>query len=132
MQAIVAAGESPSAGRWIAGTDTALSALLGFQLGCDARSADQGAFTYPGLGRPTPNALATQQAVWGAAQHAFPLGPVTFGPPRPLCTARPHHDHHPATSADVVPAAEAVAATPAVHGLSSHRGLVRSRTRALG
>ena len=115
VQAIVAAGESPSAGRWISGTHTALSALLSFQLGCDAPVADRGAFTYPG-GGPTPNALATQQAVWGAAQHAFPLGPITFGAtPDPCAPPVPTTTTTQATS-PVVPVAEAVAATPAFTG----------------
>ena len=59
------------------GADDPVTALLSFQLGCDQPAADQGAFTYPDSGG-APNALATEQGVWGAAEAAFPLGPVTF------------------------------------------------------
>ena len=91
LQAIVAAGESPTAGRWLAGTNTALSALLAFQIGCDAVVANRGAFTYPGEGTG-PNALATQQAVWGAIPALVParpwppsVPPLTPAPRRSRC-----------------------------------------------
>ena len=115
VQAIVAAGESPSGGRWVEGTHTALGALLAFQIGCDAVAADRGAFTYPG--GDGPNALATEQAVWGASLHAFPLGAVSFGatpdpcaPPAPTTTTRSRGPvAEPA-------AAEAVSVTPTFTG----------------
>ena len=93
LQAIVAGGGSPTAGEWVEGSNTALSALLAFQLGCDAPAADRGAFTYPGTD-DAANALATEQGTWGASLHAFPLGAVTFGPAAdPCAVVGAHHDH---------------------------------------
>ena len=115
IQAIVAGGQSPTAGVWVQGTNTALSALLAFQLGCDAPAANRGAFIYPG-GGGTPDVLATQQGTWGASQHAFPLGPVTFGPtpdpcapvvPAPAPAPTPAPVVEPASPANPVPAAPA-------------------------
>jgi hypothetical protein len=59
---------------------TPLGALLSFQLGCDAPTADRGAFTFPGA-NGAPNGFATAQAV-GAAAGATVLsepGDVTPG-----------------------------------------------------
>ena len=84
IQAIVAGGQSPSDPTWTKGADTALSALGTFQLGCDAAAPDQGAFTFPGSGGG-PSLLATEQAVWGEAETAFPLGSVSFTDPPVPC-----------------------------------------------
>lgn len=58
-------------------TAETLSALLGFQLGCDAAEADRGAFAYqPGEdGGLEANTLATLQAVVAAAGAVYPLEP---------------------------------------------------------
>jgi hypothetical protein len=115
VQAIVAGGQSPTSGVWVEGTHNALSALLAFQLGCDAPAADRGAFTFPGGGQ-SPNALATQQAVWGASGHAFPLGVVTFGAtPDPCAPVVPTTSTSTTTVSDTV-AAVPVAVTPAFTG----------------
>ena len=77
IQALVAGGQSVTEGRWAEPGGNPIEALLRFQLGCDAEPADQGAFTFPGSdGAPSP--LATEQAVWGTSQRAFPLAAVTF------------------------------------------------------
>ena len=78
IQALAAEGRDPGAAPFVQPDgSTPFTSLLGFQLGCDADPADQGAFTYPGSDN-APNALATEQAIWGAMGQAFPLGPVTF------------------------------------------------------
>ncbi len=114
IQAVVAGGQSPTSGVWVKGTNTPLRALLAFQLGCDAPVTDRGAFTYPGGGE-TANALATQQAVWGAGERAFPLGPVTFGTTADPCAPAATTTSTTAV-AQVAAAATPVAATPAVTG----------------
>jgi hypothetical protein len=65
-----------------------MTALLSFQLGCDAPASDQGAFTFPGSGG-APNPLATEQGAWGAAEAAFPLGTVTWSAAPVPCQAAP-------------------------------------------
>lgn len=80
VQAIVALGEDPSAGRWAdAGGNTPLTALLALQLGCEAASADRGAFAFQPEedGSLTASPLATYQAAWGAARLPFPFGDRT-------------------------------------------------------
>ncbi len=49
----------------------AISALLAFQLGASAPAPDQGAFFYP-YGPPTPNLLATNDAILGLANGVWP------------------------------------------------------------
>ena len=68
LQALAALGDP---------TAETLSALLGFQLGCDAAEADRGAFAYqPGEGGALEaNTLATLQAVVAAAGAVYPLEP---------------------------------------------------------
>lgn len=106
IQALVAAGLSPVATPWVEASGTPLSSLLGFQLGCDADPADQGAFTFPGTGG-TPNALATPQSVWGAMARSFPLTDVTFvAAPTPCLVPGTG-----STSTDVTVFAQSVAAT---------------------
>ncbi len=128
VQAIVAAGDSPSGGRWVEGTHTALSALLAFQIGCDAAAADRGAFIFPG--GDGPNALASEQGVWGASLHAFPLGAVSFGatpdpcaPPTSTTTTPGSTRPRPAPAVPVVDAAaaQAVERGAGVHRLSAGR-----------
>ena len=120
IQAIVAGGQSPTSGVWVEGTNTAMSALLAFQLGCTAPAANRAAFTYPG-GGATPNLVATQQATWGASGHAFPLGPVTFGatpdPCAPIVTTTTTSPSTTSTTtAKTTVAADPVEATPAFTG----------------
>jgi hypothetical protein len=77
IQAIVAGAEDPTAGRWAIAGGTPLTALLALQLGCDAATADRGAFDFQ---KETPlkaNLLATVQAVPGAARKPFPLAAGT-------------------------------------------------------
>ncbi len=50
-------------------------ALVGFALGCDADEVNRGAFTTPFDPPGTANALATSQAVPGAAGAFFPVSP---------------------------------------------------------
>lgn len=78
IQAIIAGGEDPAAGRWSDGAANPVTSLLSWQVGCEAAAADQGAFASP-FSDGFPDAFATRQAVWGASGRAFPLdGPVTF------------------------------------------------------
>lgn len=114
VQAIVAAGESPTGGRWVVGTHSALGALLAFQIGCDGEVANRGAFTFPG-GGAGPDALATRQAVWGASLHAFPLGVVTFGATPDPC-APPASTTTTSPVEVPVPSADPVLATPSFTG----------------
>ena len=76
IQALAALGAHPPTG-WAKAGGTPFTSLLGFQLGCAAAPADQGAFTFPGTDG-APNALATEQAVWGAMARPFPLSGVSF------------------------------------------------------
>jgi hypothetical protein len=120
LQAIVAGGASPTVAPWVEGTNNALSALLAFQLGCDAPAADRGAFTYPGTDNAA-NSLATQQGIWGASLHAFPLGAVTFGPGADPCAVAAPTTTTSTTSTtkstrEPSAAAPAVTATPAFTG----------------
>jgi hypothetical protein len=95
-----------------------LSSLLGFQLGCDADPADQGAFTFPGSDG-APNLLATQQAIWGAVPRTFPLGAVAFGTAPVPCQAPPTTPTtrgSTTTTTGTTRAAEAVETTPYVTG----------------
>jgi hypothetical protein len=139
IQAVVAGGEDPRAGRWMKGSSTPLSALLSLQLGCEATAADRGAFDFQAETPLKPNALATEQAVPGAMSKPFPHASVT------LTTAEPVVDCTPATTttsttpatttttttaapaagattaartsaAPISPVASAVAATPAFTG----------------
>jgi len=79
IQALATHGESPTSPRWTRASGDPMSSLLGFQLGCDAPVADQGAFTFPGTDN-APNLMATEQAVWGAIAQQFAIQPVTFSP----------------------------------------------------
>jgi hypothetical protein len=123
IQAITALGASATEAPFIEEGGDPLSSLLGFQLGCDADVADQGAFTYPGSDGAT-NVLATEQAVWGAMPRTFPLGEVTFGAAPVPCQAPPTTVEpgsttttgSTGTTAVVAVAADPVAATPNVTG----------------
>ncbi len=70
IQAITAAGSSATEAPFVQSGGDPLSSLLGFQVA-------GGAFTYPGAD-DAPNAIATEQAIWGAMPRTFPLGLVTF------------------------------------------------------
>ena len=117
IQAIAAGGQSPTSGVWVKGKANPMTALLSFQLGCDAPASDQGAFTFPGSGG-APNPLATEQGAWGAAGAAFPLGPVTWSAAAVPCQAPASTTT--TTSASTTPTtaapAAAVATEPAFTG----------------
>ncbi len=112
IQAIVAGGESPGASPWVKGSSSPLTALLSFQLGCDADAADQGALTYPG-GGDAPNLLATEQGAWGLAQVAFPLGTVSFSPSPLPCQPTTTTTSTPSTSGSTTSSSASTTATPA-------------------
>jgi hypothetical protein len=123
IQAIVAAGQSPTSAPWVEAAGDPVSSLLGFQLGCDAAPADQGAFTFPGT-NGAPNALATPQAVWGATARSFPLTRTTFSPAPVPCQQPVGEASTPTTSLSglstepvvAAGAAQAVATVPAFTG----------------
>ena len=74
IQALIAADIDPAADARFDETDgDPFTRLLSFQLGCEA-AEDAGAFFFPLSGsEPTPNVLATVQAVPAAAGEAFPI-----------------------------------------------------------
>jgi hypothetical protein len=113
IQAVVALGHDPDAGPFALAGGDPTTALLSFQLGCDADPADQGAFTFPGAG-DAPNALATDQATWGAAARPFPLTDVTFAAAPVPCLPAPTTTT--TTRAAVPPPATPVSAAPAFTG----------------
>ncbi len=116
IQAIVAGGESPTAGRWALAGGDPMTSLLSFQLGCDQPASDQGAFTFSGSGGAT-NALATEQATWGAAQAPFPLDSVEFtATPVPCQIVPPTTTPTTGSGSAGVEPATAVEATPALTG----------------
>ncbi len=93
LQALIATGDADAA-RFSDRAATPLSALLSFQLGCDAPESDRGAFTFPGS-NGAPNGFATAQAVAPAAGAGVltEAGPVDPGvtpldcdPPAPSST----------------------------------------------
>jgi hypothetical protein len=71
IQAINAAGGSPSAGQWVKVHQTPITALLKYQLGCKAPGF--GAFRFPGS--PSANVFATVQAVPALTGKTLPLKP---------------------------------------------------------
>ena len=85
IQAIVAGGEDPSAGRWAKGSG-ALGALLAWQLGCAAAVDEVGAVSSP-YSDGAPDAFATRQATWGASGAAFPPAPGAFAAAPVPCQA---------------------------------------------
>ncbi|MFH8572403.1 prenyltransferase/squalene oxidase repeat-containing protein [Streptomyces sp. NPDC017993] len=86
--ALVAAGEKPAAVTSEEGGKSPFDALLTFQLGCRAKSAERGAFAFqPKDGALAPNADATAAAALGALGEGFvvtPAGKDTVTPVRPL------------------------------------------------
>jgi hypothetical protein len=84
IQALVALGQLHNAVFTQPGGATPVSELASFQLGCSSSKADRGSFMFPGIAGP--NLLATLQAVPGAAEVAFPLGPQTLQPGLPKLT----------------------------------------------
>lgn len=110
--AIVAGGEDPVAGRWITGGANPVSSLLGWQLGCAAAPADQGAFASP-FSAGAPDALATRQSVWGAAGHPFAaIGRVTFAPAPVPCGPATSPSTLPAQNPEVVVSGSPTTTTP--------------------
>jgi len=69
VQALISLGQSPSSAAFVRGSANPVSALLSFQL---TAGTGAGGFTYPGDG-PTPNLLATYQAVPAVAGVTFPF-----------------------------------------------------------
>jgi len=86
-QALVSRGVDPAS--WRAGGASPYDALLDFQLGCAAPAADRGAFFFD-RSSPTPNVLATAQAVPGLAGVAYPLkaGSIATTSPQPTCAKK--------------------------------------------
>lgn len=80
VQAVIALGEDPAAGRWVRAEGSAMGALLGFQLGCDEPEEDRGAFAFiiGSGGSKSPNRMATVQAVPAAAGHPWPLPEIAL------------------------------------------------------
>lgn len=72
VQAIVAAGGSPTSARFTAGRTNAYQALLGLQLGCAAPADERGGFAYQRR-EDGPNLYATAEAVPAVALLPFPL-----------------------------------------------------------
>jgi hypothetical protein len=94
IQAILAAGASPTAARFTKGGTSAYAALLALQLTCAAAPGDRGAFVYMrGTGPQKPNLYATAEAVPALARKAFPPARTTSYVTRaPMtCTAGTHH-----------------------------------------
>jgi len=120
IQAVVAGGEDPTAGRWAIAGGTPLTALLGLQLGCDAAAADRGAFDYQTESPLKANLLATVQAVPGAARKPFPLATGAPAAAEPVaCDTTPAPTTTTTTAATTTtttvpasPVANAVVATP--------------------
>jgi hypothetical protein len=100
IQAIVAAGETPSSG-WTVGGGDPLTSLRSW---IDASGAEAGALSSP-FSAGFADLFATYQGVWGLAQVAFPL-PVALAPVTPTTPTTP----------GTVPPAEAAAVTPAFTG----------------
>lgn len=72
VQALVAAGEQPTAARWTTGSGrSAFDALRGAQLGCTAETVHRGALAAPTTGRP--DRAATVAGTLGLAAAPFPL-----------------------------------------------------------
>lgn len=126
IQALLAAGEDPTAARWVRGGATPYDALLRFALGCSAPVAGRGAFYFDvGDGTRKPNVLATVQAVPAAAGMFFPLAAstpgaglptVTCAAPTPSPSAGPTPSAGPSASSAPSPAASGVAAASAAAG----------------
>jgi len=116
IQAIVAGGDSPTGGPWVKGSVDPMTALLSYQLGCDAPASDQGAFTFPGSGG-APNVLATEQGAWGAAEASFPIRSVTWSAaPVPCQRATTTTAGGGGTTSTTVAPATPVAVAPAFTG----------------
>jgi hypothetical protein len=124
LQAIVAGGEDPTAGRWAIAGGTPMTALLALQLGCDAATADRGAFDFQTESPLKANLLATVQAVPGAARKPFPLAAGAPAASEPVaCETTPAPTTTTTTTAVATtttvpasPVANAVVATPRYTG----------------
>lgn len=86
IQALVALGQLDNPAFTQPGDQTPLTALASFQLGCSSPRSERGAYTFPG--DEGPNLLAALEAVPGAAEVAFPLGPQSPAPGLPRLACR--------------------------------------------
>lgn len=94
LQAIVASGEDPAAGRWSqTGGKTPITAVLALQIGCTGAAADQGAFAFQSGagGTLTADGFATSQAVPGVAEQPLPIDATDLAASLPAldCGAAP-------------------------------------------
>ncbi|WP_018539162.1 MULTISPECIES: prenyltransferase/squalene oxidase repeat-containing protein [unclassified Streptomyces] len=80
--ALAAAGEKPESVT-AKGGKSPYDALLSFRLGCDAKEAERGAFTFQ-LKNAAPNADATAAAVTGALGKGFVVAPAGKDADRPV------------------------------------------------
>lgn len=87
IQAIIAGGEDPTAGRWAVAGGTPMSALLALQVA--SPDADRGAFDFQQENPLKPNFLATVQAVPAAAGQPFPIPAPPVAPPPTTTTVAP-------------------------------------------
>ncbi len=77
IQGLVAEKEHPSqTATWGKPAGSPLTALESYQIGCSGPTSDRGGFFYPD-GDPTPNTLATVQAVPALVLKAFPVAKST-------------------------------------------------------
>jgi hypothetical protein len=117
IQAIVAGGEDPSAGRWVKGAATPFTSLLAWQIGCGL--TDAGALTSP-FSSGSSDTFATIQGIFGLQGAPFPVaGPVAFhAAADPCAPATTTSTTAPSTPTTVTPtaAAAAVNASPAFTG----------------
>ncbi len=87
IQAIIAGGESPTAGRWVETDGNARTSLLSFQLGCDVAASERGGLYFPFFGTTTASQFATFQGLWGLSGRTFPAiaGPADSAGAVPRC-----------------------------------------------
>jgi hypothetical protein len=100
IQALVSGGADPESAPWIEPGGSPYDSLMAWQI-VSGDQADLGAFSTP-FSDGFPDQLATQQAVWGTAGRAFPLGPVDFDGP-----------DGPSTTGSSLPASTPAASSPA-------------------
>jgi len=101
IQAIVAAGQSPTAAGWATGGGNPLSSLLSWIV---PSGAEAGALASP-YSAGFADTFATYQGVWGLAQAAFPLPvPTPTGPTTTTTPATPTTDPAAVDAVTVSPA----------------------------
>ncbi|PHQ50232.1 hypothetical protein BLA24_21950 [Streptomyces cinnamoneus] len=107
--AFVAAGQDPAKAA-VKGGKSPYDALLSFQLGCDKKEDERGAFAYmPQNGELLPNDLASAAAAQAALGKGFLTGPAAKGADRPVAPLDCAGDEK-AKPKDAAAGAEAVAA----------------------